>query len=85
MHELCFLGMDIFEETREVNHFFTMLCTDGMTENELRAYNLGVDNALSALASIIDENNSMLIVHINELDTPIELTIDELYEYSKTM
>ena len=80
MHELSFLCMDIFEETREITMLSTMLCTDGMTESELKAYELGIANALSALKSIIDESNDMLIVNINELDVPLELTIDELQE-----
>lgn len=85
MHELCFLGMDIVEETREISKFSTILCTDGMTENELKAYNLGIENALSALKSVIDEGNNMLVINIDDLDIPMELTVDELQEYCLTV
>lgn len=84
MHELYFLGMDIVEETREANKFFTLLCTDGMTESELKAYNLGVENVLSTLKSVINEVSNMAVVNIDGICVPIELTIDELQEYYLT-
>lgn len=85
MNELYFLGMDIVEETRDISKFSTILCTDGMTENELKAYELGIENALSALKSVIATEGKMVTVNIDGLDAPIELTIDELQEYYETM
>lgn len=85
MNELYFLGMDIVEETRTISKFTAILCTDGMTENELKAYNLGIENALSALKSIIERENEMMVVNIDGLDVPTELTFDELQEYCLTM
>ena len=85
MNELYFLGTDIFEETRAIIKFNTILCTDGMTENELKAYNMGIENTLSALKSVLERDSDMMVVDIEGLDIPTELTIDELQEYHETM
>ena len=85
MHELYFLGMDIVEETRSISKFNTILCTDGMTESELKAYELGIENTLSVLKSVIERDGQMITIDIEGLHVPTELTIDEVYEYYKTM
>ena len=85
MHELYFLGMDIVEETRTISKFTTILCTDGMTENELKAYELGIENALSALKSVLSTEHNMVVIEIEGFDIPTELTFDELQEYYATM
>ena len=85
MNELYFLGMDIVEETRVINKFNTILCTDGMTESELKAYELGIENTLSTLKSVLERDNNMIVVDIEGLDIPTELTIDELQDYYETM
>lgn len=85
MHELYFLGMDIVEETRHISKFTATICTDGMTESEIRAYELGIENALSALKSVIATDGGMAVVNIDGLDAPTELTVDELQEYYATV
>lgn len=85
MNELYFLGMDIVEETRTISKFSTIICTDGMTENELKAYELGIENTLSALKSVIETEGGMTVINIDGLDIPTELTIDELQEYYEMM
>ena len=85
MHELYFLGMDIVEETRNINKFNTILCTDGMTESELKAYELGIENTLSALKSVLEREGEMIVVDIEGLDIPTELFVDELQEYYKNL
>lgn len=85
MNELYFLGMDIVEETRTISKFTTILCTDGMSESELKAYNLGIENALSALKSVIEKENEMMVINIDGFDVPTELTFDELQEYCLTI
>ena len=62
MRELYFLGMDIIEETRAISKFSTILCTDGMTESELKAYELGMENVLSALNSVLEREGEMIVV-----------------------
>lgn len=85
MHELYFLGMDIINETRTISRLTATLCTDGMTENELNAYNLGVENVLSALKAVLETEHNVVTVHIDEFDIPTELTFEELQEYYTTM
>lgn len=85
MHELYFLGMDIVEETRHISKFSEIICTDGMTESELKAYQMGIENTLSALKSVIATESNIVAVNINDFDIPTELTFDELQEYYTTM
>ncbi len=85
MNELYFLGMDIVEETRTISKFTATLCTDGMTECELKAYELGIENALSALKSTLATERNMVVVNIENFDIPTELTFEELQEYYTTM
>lgn len=84
MNELYFIGMDIIEEVKTLSDLTAITCTDGMTESELDAYNLGIKNTLSALSALIDEDG-MHIVNISGLDVATELTIDELEEYCNSI
>jgi hypothetical protein len=80
MSELYFLGADIVEETKSFMHLSEIICTDGMTENELKAYHMGVENALSALKAIIAESD-LPVININGLEIQTELSIEDLEEY----
>jgi hypothetical protein len=77
--------MDIVEETRAISKFSTIICTDGMTENEIKAYELGIENALSSLKSVLATEHDMVAVNIKDFDIPTELTFDELQECYATM
>jgi hypothetical protein len=81
MNELYFLGMDIAEETKTLVDFTTITCTNGMTENELKAYKLGITNTISALKSVIEHEYGIAVVNIEGLELPTELSIDEVEEY----
>lgn len=85
MNELYFLGMDIVEETRNIIKFSEIICTDGMTESELKAYQIGIENTLSALKASLETESNIVVVNIDGLDTPTELTVDELQEYYLTI
>lgn len=80
MNELYFVGMDIVEEVKILSDFTTITCTDGMTDNELSAYKLGIKNTISALKTLLNEDG-VPVVNIVGLDAATELTIDELEEY----
>jgi len=80
MNELYFLGMDIVEEVKTLVNFTTMTCTDGMTESELMAYKLGIENTISALRVAL-EDDDMAVVNINGIEVPTELSIDEVENY----
>lgn len=85
MNELYFLGMDIVEETRNISKFSEIICTDGMTESELKAYQMGIENTLSALKVSLETECNLVVINIEGLDTPTELTVDELQEYCLTI
>lgn len=80
MNELYFLGMDIVEEVKSMVNATMFLCTDGMEENELRAYKMGVKNVLSALDAIVYDAE-LPVVNINGMDIPTEFSIEELEDF----
>lgn len=80
MDELYFLGVDIVEEVKSMVDAITSACTDGMTERELAAYKLGINNVLSVLDSTIYDGE-LPVVNIHGMETPTELSIDELEEF----
>ena len=80
MNEVYFLGMDIVEEVKNMIKLSTVLCTDGMAENELKAYQMGVENTLSALDAVIREND-IPVVDMSGMEIPTELSVDELENY----
>lgn len=84
MNELYFVGMDIVEEVKTMTDFTIITCTDGMTDNELNAYKLGIKNTISALKALVDEDG-MLVVNIPGLDVATELTIDDVEEYYESI
>ena len=77
MNEVYFLGIDIVEEIKSMVDIITSTCTNGMTENELKAYELGIKNMLSVLEATIYDSD-LPVVNINGMDTPTELSVDEL-------
>lgn len=82
MEELYFIGMDILEETKTLVNETIEECTKGMTENELRAYNLGVENTLRALfANTCTEHEGEFVINVNNLETDFYISIDELKDY----
>ena len=77
MNEVYFLGIDIVEEVKSMVDVITSTCTNGMTENELKAYELGIKNMLSVLETTIYDSD-LPVININGMDTPTELSVDEL-------
>lgn len=60
LRDLLFTGMDIPNETRKILSQFTV--TDGMTESELKAYEMGVENTLRAARALL--NLDQLVFHL---------------------
>lgn len=81
MNELYFVGMDIIEETKTLVDFTTSICTDGMTESELRAYKMGVANALSALEATLDAEHGTFVINIKGMEIQEEFDITDLEHY----
>ena len=63
MYELYFLGMDIVEETKNLVKFTEEMCTEGMTDSELKAYKLGIENVLLALKSVVETEHNTPVVN----------------------
>ena len=84
MNELYFVGMDILEETKTLVDFTTITCTDGMTDSELKAYQLGIKNTISALKTVLTDDE-MMVINIPGLDIQTEFSIDEVEEYCSTL
>ena len=80
MNELYFLGMDIVEEVKNIIKLSELICTEGMTESELKAYQMGVSNTLSALDTVVREND-LPVIDMKGLEVATELSIDDLENY----
>ena len=80
MNELYIRGMDIVEEVKNIIRLSEVICTNGMTESEMVAYKLGVQNTLSALEATIREDDIPAVDMVG-LEIPTELSIDELETY----
>ena len=79
MNELYFVGVDIAETTRKLMNEDHEVITNGMTETELMAYNLGVENTISALKTIMEPvNENEVVIHIDGLEVETEFTTDDL-------
>jgi hypothetical protein len=81
MKELYFVGMDIIEETKMLVDFTTSICADGMNENELKAYKMGVANTLSALKEVLASADGNFVVNINGMEMQEEFDITDLEHY----
>lgn len=76
LRDLLFTGMDVPNETRKLLSRFTV--TDGMTEGELKAYEMGVENTLSATRALLEIDQ--LVFHISGNDVIEEFDLDDLIE-----
>lgn len=77
LRDLLFTGMDVINETRKLLSRFTV--TDGMTDSELKAYEMGVENTLRASEALL-EQDPHIVFHINGYDVMEEFDLDELIE-----
>lgn len=76
LRDVLLTGMDIPNETRKILSKFTV--TDGMTESELRAYKMGVENTLRAMRALI--NLDQIVFHLEGHDCIEEFDLDDLIE-----
>ena len=81
LKDLLFTGMDVPNEARNVLAQFTI--TDGMTEGELKAYQMGVENALRATRSLL--NLDQPVFHLDGHDCIEEFDIDDFIEVLEEM
>lgn len=82
MNELYFIGMDIVEETNYIANITDSVITSGMNEDEIKAYRLGISNMLSALKTVLrNDDDNAYVLHIQGLDNLTEFTLDEIETY----
>ena len=80
LRDLLFTGMDVVNETHKLLGQNNL--TNGMTESELAAYTMGVNNALSAVEALF-ESDKHLVFHIKGYDVIEEFDLDELIEIAE--
>lgn len=74
LRDLLFTGMDVPNEIRKILSQFTV--TDGMTESELKAYKMGVENTLRAAQALL--NLDQLVFHLEGHDCIEEFNLREI-------
>lgn len=79
LRDILLTGMDIPNETRKLLSKFTV--TDGMTESELKAYKMGVENTIRAMQALI--NLDQIVFHLEGNDCIEEFNLDDLIEIVK--
>ena len=79
LRDLLFTGMDVINETRKLLSRFTV--TEGMTESELKAYEMGVENTLRASRALLEIDQ--LVFHIPGYDVIEEFDLDDLIEVAE--
>ena len=77
LRDLLFTGMDVVNESQKL--LIQNNLTEGMTEDELAAYTMGVNNALSAVEALF-ESDEHLVFHVKGYNVIEEFDIDELIE-----
>ena len=78
LSELLFTGMDVPSEAQKLMDQCPS-CTDGMTDSELKAYEMGVKNALWAAKTVL-ELDEYVVFHDPELSVMTEFDLDDLIE-----
>ena len=82
MSELLFIAMNIADETRHILEMHERDITDGMNDNEIKAYYLGINNTIAAMqAAMNTENDNELIVNMDSMEMPTEFDFDDLETY----
>lgn len=79
LRDVLLTGMDIPNETRKVLSKFTV--TNGMTEGELKAYEMGIENTLRATRALL--NLDQLVFHLEGHDCIEEFDLDEFLEITE--
>lgn len=74
LRDVLLTGMDVPNETRKIVSQFTV--TDGMTESELKAYEMGVENTLRAARALL--NLDQLVFHLEGHDCIEEFNLREI-------
>ena len=80
LRDLLFTGMDVVNETRKLLKMERI--PNDMTENEIMAYQMGIDNALGIVDTLF-ESDEHLVVHVKGYNVLEEFDLDELIEIAE--
>lgn len=73
-----FIGMDIAKQTKElIDTTLTNGTCKGMTIPERRAYEMGIQNTLSALVAVLNADDGEYVVHMSGKEDIEEYMVDE--------
>ena len=78
LRDILLTGMDIPYEAEKIMNKLTSI--KGMTEDEERAYNFGVSEALRAVRTILNLDDDHIVFHIDGHDCMEEFDLDDLIE-----
>ena len=77
---LIFIAMNISNEIKTMVDSITTMCTKSMTENEKKAYEMGINNTIIALNMLLEDNDEWATVNINCMDGIEAIDCDKLIE-----
>ena len=78
MDDIMFVGMNIPKEVEKLIKGKESIITTGMNDSELKAYQLGITNTISALSSSLNALDSDVVVHVQDVDFITELDYHDL-------
>ena len=79
-NERLFMAMDIPVEVRNlVSRTLKNATCEGMNGDEYLAYTMGINNTLSALRSVLEADDD-IVIHVPNIDVATEFDINELTE-----
>ena len=78
LQDILLTGMDIPNEAQKLLSRYTD--TTNMTDNEERAFQYGVDEALRAVRTILNIDDDHIVFHLEGHDCMEEFDLDELIE-----
>jgi hypothetical protein len=80
MDELLFIGVPIRKETRVILDGVTEQVCAGMTDSEKKAYEMGIENTLRAMESLLECDDEPKL-YMSDLEISTEMTLDKVKEY----
>ena len=80
LRDILLTGMDIPKEVGHWLHSVEVSTVNGMSASERKAYKMGVENTLSAMKSLLNQDEH-IVFHLKNHDCIEEFDLDELIEF----
>lgn len=78
LQEILFTGMNVMNEARNILGQFEV--TQGMTDGECKAYEMGVENTLRIIEALLERDDHM-VFHLKDSGVAAEFDLDDLIEF----